>query len=251
MGELINLQQNTNLGINLESKQLTMNSQEISEILQSRHDSVKRAMLRLEEKGLIQLSPMVGVNHKGQSVKSYDVNKRDSYVVVAQLSPEFTALLVDRWQELENQSKPQMTQMEIIAHNAMALVEQEKRINQVVHNQALLEDKFEQLKESTAILPKRPTNAEGITFVRARMHKLYKLPPRVVNEVLYSSPYAPKPAGQVRNTHEQAGNATYTVWYTSDVSKLFTRFVEECEFVTKTQAVHPDIDGRFKLVMES
>lgn len=70
----------------------------------------------------------------------------------------------------------------------------------------------------------------------------------MVNEVLYSSPYAPKPAGQVRNNHEQAGNATYTVWYTSDVSKLFTRFVEECEFVTKTQAVHPDIDGRFKLV---
>ena len=27
--------------------------------------------------------------------------KRDSIVVVAQLSPEFTAVLVDRWQELE------------------------------------------------------------------------------------------------------------------------------------------------------
>jgi len=29
------------------------------------------------------------------------VGGRDSYVVVAQLSPEFTAWLVDRWQELE------------------------------------------------------------------------------------------------------------------------------------------------------
>jgi phage regulator Rha-like protein len=34
----------------------------------------------------------------------YVVNKRDSYVVVAQLSPEFTARLVDRWQELEAQA---------------------------------------------------------------------------------------------------------------------------------------------------
>ena len=33
--------------------------------------------------------------------------KRDSIVVVAQLSPEFTARLVDRWQELEAQvAKP-------------------------------------------------------------------------------------------------------------------------------------------------
>jgi phage regulator Rha-like protein len=32
------------------------------------------------------------------------VNKRDSYVVVAQLCPEFTARLVDRWQELEAQA---------------------------------------------------------------------------------------------------------------------------------------------------
>ncbi|WP_433703745.1 hypothetical protein [Paraburkholderia sacchari] len=30
----------------------------------------------------------------------YRVCKRDSYVFVAQLSPEFTARLVDHWQEL-------------------------------------------------------------------------------------------------------------------------------------------------------
>jgi hypothetical protein len=33
----------------------------------------------------------------------YRLGKRDSYVVVAQLCPEFTAKLVDRWQELEQQ----------------------------------------------------------------------------------------------------------------------------------------------------
>lgn len=33
-----------------------------------------------------------------------NVSERDSYVIVAQLSPEFTGKLVDRWQELEEQA---------------------------------------------------------------------------------------------------------------------------------------------------
>ena len=32
--------------------------------------------------------------------KLYHVGKRDSYIIVAQLSPEFTARIVDRWQAL-------------------------------------------------------------------------------------------------------------------------------------------------------
>ena len=58
----------------------------------------------LAEKGLIQLPQIVEVtNHLGQTVTEYRIGKRDSYVIVAQLSPEFTARLVDRWRELEEQ----------------------------------------------------------------------------------------------------------------------------------------------------
>ena len=60
----------------------------------------------LAEKGLIQLPQIVEVtNHLGQTVTEYRIGKRDSYVIVAQLSPEFTARLVDRWQELEEQAR--------------------------------------------------------------------------------------------------------------------------------------------------
>lgn len=38
---------------------------------------------------------------RAETVRVYLICKRDSYVIVAQLSPEFTARLVDRWQELE------------------------------------------------------------------------------------------------------------------------------------------------------
>ncbi len=63
----------------------------------------KLSIERLAERGVIQLSPMVEVkNHKGQWVKVYQISERDSFVVVAQLSPEFTARLVDRWQELKS-----------------------------------------------------------------------------------------------------------------------------------------------------
>ena len=80
----------------------TMSSLEIADLVESRHDNVKRTIERLAEKKVIQLPPMEEVkNNKGQTVSCYMIGKRDSYVVVAQLSPEFTARLVDRWQELE------------------------------------------------------------------------------------------------------------------------------------------------------
>ena len=93
--------------MNKNSSVLTMGSRDIADLVESRHDSVKRTIERLQDKGLIQLTPMVEVkNHLGQVVTEYQLIKRDTYVVVAQLSPEFTARLVDRWQELENQQNP-------------------------------------------------------------------------------------------------------------------------------------------------
>jgi len=84
-----------------DNKVLTMSSKEIAEVVNSRHDSVKRTMMTLQDKGLITFTHTVekGV---GRPSAVLHVNKRDSYVVVAQLSPEFTAVLVDRWQELES-----------------------------------------------------------------------------------------------------------------------------------------------------
>ncbi|PSU19941.1 DNA-binding protein [Photobacterium phosphoreum] len=98
------------MDISVSNFMMMMSSREIAELLQSRHDNVKRSMERLSSKGLIQLTPMEEVNHLGQIIEVYHVNKRDSYVVVAQLSPEFTAVLVDRWQESENIQPQQLPQ---------------------------------------------------------------------------------------------------------------------------------------------
>lgn len=93
------------MNLALTENELTMSSREIADLLDKRHDSVKRSMERVQSSGAIRLTPSVDVNEQGQSVTSYTVNKRDSYIVVAQLSPEFTAKLVDRWQELEQSTQ--------------------------------------------------------------------------------------------------------------------------------------------------
>ncbi|WP_313328746.1 Rha family transcriptional regulator [Pseudomonas qingdaonensis] len=87
----------------------TMSSREIADLVQSRHDKVKQSIERLVERGVIVQPPMGDEQFRDSlgrpRVESiYQVNKRDSFVVVAQLSPEFTAALVDRWQKLEEQA---------------------------------------------------------------------------------------------------------------------------------------------------
>jgi len=82
----------------------TMTSLEISELVESRHDKVKQSIERLAKRGVIGLPPM-GENPTsevgGRPGTVYLLDKRSSLIVVAQLSPEFTARVVDRWQELE------------------------------------------------------------------------------------------------------------------------------------------------------
>ncbi|MDB5652936.1 MAG: putative DNA-binding protein [Tardiphaga sp.] len=84
----------------------TMSSREIAELVGSRHDKVKQSIERLAERGVITLPPLGETSFtdaigKVQHTTEYRIGKRDSYVIVAQLSPEFTARLVDRWQALE------------------------------------------------------------------------------------------------------------------------------------------------------
>jgi phage regulator Rha-like protein len=85
----------------------TMSSREIATLVEARHDNVKRAVERLAERGVIALPPMedervVDSLGRPRTESVYRIGKRDSYVLVAQLSPEFTGRLVDRWQELES-----------------------------------------------------------------------------------------------------------------------------------------------------
>lgn len=98
------------------SSTATMTSLEIADVVKSRHDDVKRSIKRLAERGVIQLPPMADVkNHQNQTVEVYLVVERDSYIVVAQLSPEFTAALVDHWQKHKNAGIPDFSNPAVAA----------------------------------------------------------------------------------------------------------------------------------------
>jgi anti-repressor protein len=93
MGSMLKLQS---------SAELTMTSREIADLVESRHDSVKRTIARLVKAAAIGDPPLVEYRDDlGRAAVEYQIIKRDSFVIVAQLSPAFTARLVDRWQELE------------------------------------------------------------------------------------------------------------------------------------------------------
>jgi len=83
---------------------VTMSSREIADLVEKRHDNVLRTIEGLAARGAITPPQSEEVPNDGpgpKTIRQYRVGKRDSYVIVAQLSPEFTARLVDRWQELE------------------------------------------------------------------------------------------------------------------------------------------------------
>jgi phage antirepressor YoqD-like protein len=79
-----------------------MTSREISDLCQKEHKNVLRVIRDLIDGQILaaQIEPLK-FEYRGQWFDYYALNKRDSLVVVARLSPEFTAAVVDRWQELE------------------------------------------------------------------------------------------------------------------------------------------------------
>ena len=104
---LRNIQMNQLLTMTKENASiLTMSSREIAEITHKEHKNVLRVIRDLIEQNLVAQIEPLKFEYRNQWFDYYELNKRDTFVVVARLSPEFTAAVVDRWQALENRQKP-------------------------------------------------------------------------------------------------------------------------------------------------
>lgn len=136
---------------------LTMSSREIADLVGSRHDKVKQSIERLAERGVIGVPPLGEyLDSLGRPAKEFKIGKRDSYIIVAQLSPEFTARLVDRWQQLEQQvSNPivNLTRLDLLK---LALDSEEKRI--------ALEHKVEELEPKAQALDLISAGTDTLTL---------------------------------------------------------------------------------------
>ena len=230
-------------------KPATMTSLEIAEVVNSRHDKVKQSIERLADRGAIQLPPLGEVkNHLGQSVSVYTVGERDSYVVVAQLSPEFTARLVDYWQTHRDQT-PQIPTTAAALASVFQMVADAER-NSIRQDAAIasIGADVEQMKQSLTILARVPANGELVTYLRKRINKEYGLSAEIINQVIDCSPYGLSAKFAVRNINEHADGSSNLGYWKREVNTVFRRFVDECTQVTPTMCTHSYVDGRFKLI---
>lgn len=130
---------------------MTMTSLEISDMVDTRHDTVKRSITRLANSGVIVRPPVAVVNIIDKMGRPREtevfvfkqaVGRRDSIVVAAQLSPLFTAAIVDRWQELElaHQAKeaPQFAVPTSFAEALRLAADQQDKIN-ALEEQAVID----------------------------------------------------------------------------------------------------------------
>ncbi|EMZ8364396.1 Rha family transcriptional regulator, partial [Shigella boydii] len=136
----------------------SMTSVEIAELVGSQHGNVRISIERLAKRGVIQLPAMQKVENEQSFSQNKFTNayifegeqgKRDSIIVVAQLCPEFTARLVDRWRELEEQVRKPMSEIEMVAAMALEAVRQQKRITQVEEKVSHVAETVEQIKKGT------------------------------------------------------------------------------------------------------
>jgi len=228
-----------------------MTSQEIADLVESRHDNVRITIQRLAEKGVIALPAMQEKPTAGRPTQVYvftgSQGKRDSIIVVAQLSPEFTARLVDRWQTLEASASPKaLSPAEMLLAQAQLMVDHQRRLEQTEQAVSHVRQQVGQLAESR-VWDHCPQNCEPITKIRARMNQRYGLPAWVVDTVMRELPLSLKVHGMVRNNHESAEGSHYEVWAVADVTRVFKQFVSESKQETAWFASHPMIKDRFKL----
>ncbi len=100
------------MNILTQSKATKMTSQQMAKLCEKRHDSVKRTIETLMDKGVISYpQTVIGIKAANGIAPLHYVfegeqGRIDSIIVVAQLSPEFTAALVKRWDELERGVAP-------------------------------------------------------------------------------------------------------------------------------------------------
>ena len=133
---------------------IKMDHLEIANLVHKRPDNVKRTIESLADASIIS-HPQIEDGIKSANgvipkvyVFSGEQGKRDSIIVVAQLCPEFTARLVDRWQELEQKSKQQTVDLNNPHALRKALLEYTEQVIELEHKNIGLERSIQTITQT-------------------------------------------------------------------------------------------------------
>jgi len=195
---------------------LTMSSREIAEMTGKLHKNVTAVILSLDNDQLLtaELQPLDFI-HRGNTYTEYNLNKRDSIFLVARLSPEFTAALVDRWQELESGNHQAIPQS-FAAALRLAADQQEviqSQAAQIEHQKPAVEF-VERYVESTGNLGFR----QVCKLLKAKEpeFRLFLQNRRIM--------YRLGDEWMVYQTHIDAGRFIVITWEKNNISKITAKF---------------------------
>ncbi len=150
----------------------TMSSREIAQLCGMRHDNVLRTARQLVEMGVTQSEETQEQHPQNQQLYPvHRLNFRDSVILVARLTPQFTAQLVDRWMDLEKGSdQPALLELQEQMARLAQQVEQQKqsikalessgRVIRQVQHQPVVKPYRSDLKSTTQV-----AKSLGITAV--------------------------------------------------------------------------------------
>jgi phage regulator Rha-like protein len=232
----------------LASRTVTMSSVEIAEFCAKAHKHVltdiRKTLVALD----LQPADFSAryKDAKGEERECINLPRRETLIVVSGYKIDVRAKIIDRLDELERGERRPMSPAEMFLQNAELMLNIER---QAAETQRELKETVARVEaiEKTAPLKAKPQNTETISEIRQRMNRKYGLPERIVNEVMSKLSYSIRPFAMVKNSHENAQGSSFAVYLILDVTKLFTRFADECQQATETTCTHPAIDGRFKM----
>lgn len=93
------------------SSEMTMSSREIASIVGASHHNMLKTIRSLVSEGVISGNETLYEHEQnGQTYPEFLLNFRDTMVVMSGFRADLRAKIIDRWQELEAQAKPQVPQ---------------------------------------------------------------------------------------------------------------------------------------------
>lgn len=165
------------------------------------------------------------------------------------ISPSFQLKVNQAFLDMKSgaRSSRPMTPAELFLQSAqmMYAIEQKQAAQDLALN---VIDERVNIIEQLAPLKAKPHASETRSEIRKRMNQQYALSQPMVDAVLDNLPYSIGPFGMVKNSHEDAKGSSFPVYWIRDITKLFKRFVSECERNSTATYKHPSITRPFKMV---
>ena len=108
---------------------MTMTLKEITDLLDVRHNNAMRTVAEMaQDPDFGSVTQIEYRTKQGNSYLTYQLDKRQSIAVASRLHTALLMRIIDRWQELENQSKPSMPTTYIAALEALVASEKAKEL---------------------------------------------------------------------------------------------------------------------------